>query len=373
MPAATPRILVLGATGYTGDLTARALLAQGARPVLVARNQQRVEALADELGGLDTAVADVSDPATIRAVLTKGDVLISTVGPFLKYGTPAVQAAAEIGAHYLDSTGEGPFIRAVFERWGPIAERNGAALLTAFGYDYVPGAFAAALALEDAGPDATAVDIAYFSPGFIPSGGSQSSAVRVALDDQSSYTYRDGRIQHERAGRRINRYDIDGQRCIAASIPAVEHLSLPQSHPQLRDITVLGGFPQAGIRAIAIASPLSPVLSRSGPLKRGIIALSDRLTKGSTGGPDAEARAKATTHVVATARSKDKELARVELTGPNPYEVTADVLAWGAITAANGGLQATGALGPISAFGLDAVEQGCKLAGMSRLGANSTR
>jgi len=358
----TSRILVLGATGYTGDLTARALVDQGGRPVLVARNRGRVETLAAELGDLDTAVADVTAPETLRAVLEPGDVLISTVGPFLKYGRPAVQAAAEVGAHYFDSTGEGPFIREVFERWGPVADRNGAALLTAFGYDFVPGALAAALALEAAGPDATSVDIAYFSPGFVPSGGSQASAARVLFDD--NYTFRDGAIRAERAGRHIKKFDIGGRTLVAVSIPAAEHFGLPQSYPRLRDITVMLGFPQAAARAMAFGSRIAAPISRITPLANGIIALADRAVKGSTGGPDATARSRATTTVVANAGTGARQLSTVTLTGPNPYEVTADILAWGAIAAASGGLQATGALGPIQAFGIDALSAGCTLAGM---------
>ena len=112
------RIVVFGATGYTGDLTARALVDRGARPVLAARNEGRVRALAEELGGLEWAVADVARPDSVRALVQRGDVLISTVGPFERWGEPAVQAAIAAGAHYLDSTGEGTFIRAVFERFG---------------------------------------------------------------------------------------------------------------------------------------------------------------------------------------------------------------------------------------------------------------
>ena len=53
--------------------------------------------------------------------------LVSTVGPFARWGEPAVQAAIGAGAHYLDSTGEAPFIRAVFERYGGGARRRRAA------------------------------------------------------------------------------------------------------------------------------------------------------------------------------------------------------------------------------------------------------
>jgi len=72
----------------------------------------------------------------------------------MKVGRPAVAAAVDAGAVYLDSSGEPPFIREVFEEFGPRAERTGAVLLTAFGYDYVPGSLAGALAMQAAGPGA---------------------------------------------------------------------------------------------------------------------------------------------------------------------------------------------------------------------------
>src|SRR4051794_6364109 len=115
------RIVLFGATGYTGDLTARALVDRGARPVLAARTESRVRALADELGGLDWAVADVGDPSSVRALVERGDVLVSTVGPFVRWGEPAVQAAVAAGANYLDSTGEPPLIRPVFSPPSPAA------------------------------------------------------------------------------------------------------------------------------------------------------------------------------------------------------------------------------------------------------------
>src|SRR5690349_19350897 len=110
------RIVLFGATGYTGDLTARALVARGVRPVLAARNEARVRALADHLGGPGSAVAHVGRPASVRALVERGDVLVTTVGPFVRWGEPALRAALDAGAHYLDSTGEGAFIRDVFER-----------------------------------------------------------------------------------------------------------------------------------------------------------------------------------------------------------------------------------------------------------------
>ena len=139
------RIVLYGATGYIGGLTAQAMVASGGRPVLVGCDRGRLETVAARLSQvadgaeLETVVAGTEEPGPLRELLAAGDVLVSTAGPFLKIGRAAVTAAVDAGALYLDSSGEPPFIRQVFEEFGPRAERTGAVRLTAFGYDYVPG------------------------------------------------------------------------------------------------------------------------------------------------------------------------------------------------------------------------------------------
>ena len=162
--AATGRVVLFGATGYTGDLTARAMVKRGMQPVLAARRKDAVEALAAELGGLESAVADVSDPSSIRALVERGDTLVTTVGPFARWGDAALDAAIDAGAHYIDSTGEPPFVRKVFEEAGPRAEKSGTVAMTAMGYDWVPGNLTGALALAEA-ENAAGVRIGYFATG----------------------------------------------------------------------------------------------------------------------------------------------------------------------------------------------------------------
>src|SRR4051812_39435674 len=147
----TARIVLFGATGYTGARTAEALVARGARPVLAGRDPPRLDRLADRLRGPETGPADVTDPRSVRGLLGHGDVLVTTVGPFLRLGQAAVDAAVAEGATYLDSTGEPPFVRRLFETDAIRAAATGAALIPAFGLDYVPGNLAAALALTEAG------------------------------------------------------------------------------------------------------------------------------------------------------------------------------------------------------------------------------
>ena len=360
----TGRIVLFGATGYTGQLVARALVARGAAPLLAARSRERVDALAEELGGLEAAVADVERPQTLRALLEPGDVLVSTVGPFVRWGEAALHAALDARAHYIDSTGEPPFIRRVFEEHDARARDAGVGLLTAFGYDYVPGNLAGALALREAGERALSVDVGYFvggGGGAQASGGTRASAVGMLAEP--AYGFRDGRLVSERTARHVRAFD--GRP--AVSIGATEQFALPRAHPGLRDARVwLGWFGPASrpLQALSAATSLATRL----PGARGVIeATAGKLVKGSTGGPDATARAKARSFIVAVASDGGgAPLATLRLEGDNPYDFTGAILAWGAIAAAGGGLRAVGALGPVDGFGLEALEAGVADAGIVR-------
>ena len=365
------RIVLFGATGYTGDLTARALLARGVRPLLAARNPDRLAALADELGGLETQVADVARPDSVRALVERGDVLVSTVGPFARWGAPAVQAAIAAGAHYLDSTGEGTFIREVYERYGAGAEAAGCGLVTAFGADWVPGNLAGALALREAGDRAVRVQIGYFmtgagaaSPGDA-SGGTRATAAAVMLDP--AFAWRGGRLVTERAARRVRTFDVSGRSRPAFSVPTSEHFALPRLAPGLRDVDVYLGWFGPAARPIQAFSLTASLLTRVPGAKGALAALVGRGAKGSTGGPDAARRARTGQLAVAQAFAADGTvLSEVRLEGANVYDFTAAILAWGAERAAAEGLQGTGALGPVDGFGLDTLEAGVAEAGLVR-------
>jgi short subunit dehydrogenase-like uncharacterized protein len=371
VPRVSRRIVVFGATGYTGELTARALVDRGAEPVLAARSAGRLGRLAAELGGLETRVADVAQPATVAALVERGDVLVSTVGPFVRLGGPAVEAATAAGAHYLDSTGEGAFIREVFERHGPAAERAGCALVTAFGYDWVPGNLAGALALREAGERATRVDVGYFATGEVgagaASGGTRATMASGLLAE--SYAWRGSRLVTEPTARRVRSFDLGGgRRSDAFSVGTSEAFALPIVHPGLRNVNVYLGWAGPLSRGVQAMSAGASLIGRLPGVRGAIRAIVSPLAaSGSTGGPDAEARAKVGSLIVAEAFDpRGTRLSAVRLTGVNPYDFTAAILAWGAQTAVAGGLEGTGALGPVDAFGLEALVRGCAEAGISR-------
>jgi short subunit dehydrogenase-like uncharacterized protein len=356
------RIIIFGATGFTGRLVSERLAAQGASPVLAGRSESSVRELAERLG-LEWRVADALRQNSVFELLEAGDVLVTTVGPFAKWGEPAVRAAIAAKGVYIDSTGEPAFIRRVFEEFGPPAERAGAALLTAMGYDFVPGTLAGALALEQAGADAVRVDIGYYAFGAGISAGTRRSAVGIMLDD--GYAFRGAALRTARIAERVRSFHVKGKDRDAVSIGGAEHLTLPPVHPQLLEVNVyLGGF-GALARPLQAGSLAGSLAMRLPGLRGALKVAGDRLVEVS-GGP--EQPRSGISWVVAEAYDAGGErVAEVQLSGGEPYALTAGIIAWAARRAAGQGVDGAGALGPVQAFGLRALEEGCREAGLDRV------
>jgi short subunit dehydrogenase-like uncharacterized protein len=368
------RIVVFGATGYTGRLVAERLAARGARPVLAGRDEGKLAALAERLGGLDTVKADALRRNSVFAAVEPGDVLVSTVGPFAKWGDAAVRAAiAAPGATYIDSTGEPVFIRRVFEELGGPAERAGVTLMTAMGFDFVPGALAGALALREAGPEALRVDVGYYSLGLgsdSASAGTRESLVGAVLGEH--HAFRGGSVRSVRAAERVRSFAVKGKQRTAISVGAAEHFTLPPVHPTLLEVnTYLGWFGplarplQAGTLAGTVALRLPGVRSLLQGAGERLVSLA--------GAPEAGTTPGSLSWIAAIAYDAAGEpLSEVHVTGTDGYDFTASFIAWAAERAAGGNRpRATGAVGPVEAFGLGALEAGCAEAGLRREGAGA--
>ncbi|HEY8583450.1 MAG TPA: NAD(P)H-binding protein, partial [Capillimicrobium sp.] len=290
MPGQT---ILFGATGYTGRLTAAAMVRRGARPVLAARSEGPLRELAEELGGLEWRTADVTRAETVRALVSgPDDVLVTTVGPFMRFGEPAARAAVDAGCAYLDSTGETPFIRDVFQRLGPEGSRSGARMVTAFGYDWVPGNLAGAIALDEAGDAAVRLDIGYFFTGGSASadsasGGTRASMVGVMLEP--SHTFARGGLQIERGGARVRAFDVRGRDLSGLSVGSSEAFALPRLAPALQAVDVYLGWFGPFSRQMQALSLGTSLATKVPGVKGALGSLAGRFVQGSTGGPDAEA------------------------------------------------------------------------------------
>jgi short subunit dehydrogenase-like uncharacterized protein len=295
-------------------------------------------------------------------------VLITTVGPFLQLGRAAVDAAVDAGVVYLDSTGEPPFVRRVFEDDGRRAAATGAALIPAFGLDYVPGNLAAALALEKAGDRAHRVDVGYSlsgTSGQAFSRGTLVSLVGVLLEPGFAYT--GGRLQDEGAGRRIWTFEVHGRSRRGLSVGGSEHLTLPGLAPTLHDVGVHLDWLGPLTTPAHLIAPLTAVAARLPAARRAAQRLAGVVGRRVGEAPSEATVARARTHTVAEVRDRDGELvSRVQLDGPEAYGLTAELLAWGATRAAGSGVRGTGALGPVQAFGLAELTAGAAEAGLHR-------
>ncbi|WP_370329480.1 trans-acting enoyl reductase family protein [Mycolicibacterium hippocampi] len=137
-------VVVYGATGFVGKLTAEYLAAAagGARVALAGRSADRLLAVRDSLGEAAQSwpliTADASQPATLNAMAARTRVVITTVGPYLRYGLPLVAACAAAGTDYADLTGEPLFIRKGIDLYHKQAADTGARIVHSCGFDSIP-------------------------------------------------------------------------------------------------------------------------------------------------------------------------------------------------------------------------------------------
>jgi len=139
-------IVLWGATGFTGRLIADYLVRNylggesGLRLALAGRNKEKLEGVASEVGApqLPIRVGDSFDAGSLDAIASKAEVLISTVGPYAKYGAGVVAACARNGTDYCDLTGETHFVRAMIDAHHEEAKKTGARIVNCCGYDSIP-------------------------------------------------------------------------------------------------------------------------------------------------------------------------------------------------------------------------------------------
>jgi short subunit dehydrogenase-like uncharacterized protein len=149
-------VVVFGATGVTGRRVA-AYLAQrapqtGARWAAAGRDAAKVRRVLGDEGvpAPEVLVADVADPASLSAMAARARVVLNLVGPYTSYGRPVVDACVEAGAHYVDLTGELPFVREVIEQVHGRAVAAGVKVVQACGFESLPPDLAVVLAAREA-------------------------------------------------------------------------------------------------------------------------------------------------------------------------------------------------------------------------------
>ncbi len=141
-------LVLFGATGFTGGLTAEYLAQhapEGCRWALAGRNRTKLEAVRERLVALVPSLADlpllhadVTDPASMADVASRTRVVITTVGPYVEHGEPLVAACAEAGTDYVDLTGEPEFVDRMYVAHHARAVETGARIVHSCGFDSIP-------------------------------------------------------------------------------------------------------------------------------------------------------------------------------------------------------------------------------------------
>ena len=304
------RLVIYGATGYTGELIAREAVRRGLQPVLAGRNEATVAALAQELG-CEYRIAPLDDPGALDRALQCATVTMHCAGPFSATSAPMVAACLRQRSHYLDITGEIDVLEAVHARDAD-ARQAGVVLCPATGFDVVPTDCVAARIKQEL-PGAT-----YLALGFASTGRPSRGTLKTSIENLS----RGGRIRS--AGRitpvahafRERGIDFGDGPVTAVTIPWGD-VSTAYWTTGIGNIECYIAMPAASIAKLKRLNTFGALL-RFGPMQ----ALLKRMVTKGPAGPDTAARA-ANTMLVwgeAQAPSGDRVTARVRVA--NGYDVT---------------------------------------------------
>jgi short subunit dehydrogenase-like uncharacterized protein len=183
MAERTYDVVVFGATGFTGALTAQ-YLARHAPPetrfALAGRNRQKLESVQRDLGReLPLVNADIGDADSMREMAESAKVVITTVGPYINYGEPVVAACAAAGTDYVDLTGEPEFVDRMWLKYHEQAEQSGARLVHSCGFDSIPYDLGAQFTVNQLPENAPIKLEGFVRVGGTFSGGTYQSAVHI--------------------------------------------------------------------------------------------------------------------------------------------------------------------------------------------------
>lgn len=342
-----PGVVLFGATGYTGHLTAHAMARRGLDFKIVGRNPGKLERLSAETGDPETAVVEVGDVDALTRALEGARVLVTCVGPFVELGQTAVEAAVRAGCHYIDSAGEQEFIARLIEGYGDRARSAGLVLAPALGFDEVPADVAISLACEEMDNPEGVITYA------VPSTGS-AGTIRSGLGILSSpgAWIQDGRSVPVRAGQTTRWVPMPpplGVRLSTAFPFAIAKLApLHTNFTSLQTFATVGRPQYVAMRLAR--PPLGALLGTS--WGRGV---ADRVASRLPEGPGETGRQRRWT-VLAEARSGHR-WRNVVVMGRDIYGVSAAFLAAGAEALLAEHFEAAGVLSPVQAVGLDRLQK----------------
>lgn len=155
-PTRTYDVVLYGASGFVGRQTVAyfarhpQVKALGLSWAIAGRSADKLEAVRKACGApkVGVLVAEAHDAKAMDALARSAHVVLSTAGPFALYGSELVASCVRHGTHYVDITGETPWVKGLIDRHHAEAERKGARIIPFCGFDSIPSDLSARLANE---------------------------------------------------------------------------------------------------------------------------------------------------------------------------------------------------------------------------------
>ncbi len=147
-------IIIYGATGFTGKLCVKYFQSLNTRVTwaMAGRNLIKLEKVAKEnQTNVEILIADSDDEKALDNLTSRARVILSTTGPFHRYGSKLVASCIKNHTHYVDITGENFWVKGLIEKHHKEASAKGIRIIPSCGFDSIPsdlGTFFAAKALS---------------------------------------------------------------------------------------------------------------------------------------------------------------------------------------------------------------------------------
>ncbi|MGH3505170.1 MAG: DUF5938 domain-containing protein [Nocardioidaceae bacterium] len=245
IPMAEKKVVVYGASGYTGRLICEYLREFNVPFVAAGRNEDKLtDSMSSHVAGIETADYDVRavehSVEGLTELFSGASVVLNTVGPFSKWGPTVVEAALAAGAHYSDTSGEQDWQIACDEQHGADFAAKGLLLAPGIAQMYTTGEIAAQLCLEKPGLDT--LDIAVFWGGSPTIASTQTILINAATS-AANHLFQNTYVEFD-PNQGLVPLVVPGQHELALSLPwgGTSHPVWFRQDPRVANCKAQGGL-----------------------------------------------------------------------------------------------------------------------------------
>ena len=302
--------MIYGANGYTGRMVVEEAVRRGLRPVLAGRNAAQLEELAQK-HSLPVRAFALDNPVALRTGLNGIGLVLHCAGPFSATSAPMLDACLDVGAHYLDITGEIDVFAHCHSR-DDDAKAKGIVVLPGAGFDVVPTDCLAAILKREL-PEAGSLVLAFEAGGGPSPGTAKTSVEGLGKGGRARIG---GKLTRVPLAWKTRTFERDGEQRFAMTIPWGDVYTAYLS-TGIPDIEVYMGVPPATALRLRRLRMLGPLLGL-----RPVQAWLKRQVGKKVRGPSENTRGKTGCVVWGEARDAQGNEARHVLRTPNGYDLT---------------------------------------------------